>query len=64
MRNFGNVVSELDKKVNEKGYEIVLVKNINDLKLDDIKDGISLQLITYLDSFIENVNKIERESEI
>ncbi len=28
-----------------------------DLKLDDIKEGISLQLITYLDSFIENMKK-------
>ena len=45
MRNFGNVVSELDKKVNEKGYEIVLVKNINDLI--SIQEELHLPVIFY-----------------
>lgn len=45
LRNFGNVVSELDKKVNEKGYEVVFVKNINDLI--SIQEELHLPVIFY-----------------
>lgn len=56
-----NIIGKIDRvdtlNVDDKTYvRIVDYKSSSkDLKLDDIKEGISLQLITYLDSFIENL---------
>lgn len=64
-----NIIGKIDRvdvlRANDNMYVRIIdyKSSKKDLKLDDIKDGISLQLITYLDSFIENVNKIEKQKE-
>lgn len=45
LRNFGNVVSELDKKVNDRGYEVVFVKSISDLI--SIQEELHLPVVFY-----------------
>lgn len=64
-----NIIGKIDRvdvlRANDNMYVRIIdyKSSKKDLKLEDIKDGISLQLITYLDSFIENVNKIEKQKE-
>lgn len=58
-----NIIGKIDRvdtlKIEDKMYVRVVdyKSSRKDLKLEDIKEGISLQLITYLYSFIENINK-------
>lgn len=65
-----NIIGKIDRvdvlKYEEKMYVRVVdyKSSRKDLKLDDIKEGISLQLITYLDSFIDNMNKKENLEKI
>lgn len=64
-----NIIGKIDRvdvlRANDNMYVRIIdyKSSKKDLKLEDIKDGISLQLITYLDSFIENVNKIEKQKQ-
>lgn len=58
-----NIIGKIDRvdtlKIEDKMYVRVVdyKSSRKDLKLEDIKEGISLQLITYLYLFIENINK-------
>lgn len=58
-----NIIGKIDRvdtlKIEDKMYVRVVdyKSSRKDLKLEDIKEGISLQLITYLYSFIANINK-------
>ncbi len=64
-----NIIGKIDRvdvlKLEDKMYVRVIdyKSSKKELKLDDIKEGISLQLITYLASFIENVNKTDENVE-
>lgn len=64
-----NIIGKIDRvdvlRANDNMYVRIIdyKSSKKDLKLEDIKDGISLQLMTYLDSFIENVNKIEKQKQ-
>ncbi|MCX8074018.1 MAG: PD-(D/E)XK nuclease family protein [Clostridia bacterium] len=59
------LVGKIDRidtlKIEDKLYtRIVDYKSSSkDLSLDDIKEGISLQLVTYLDAFMQNIEKKE-----
>lgn len=65
-----NIIGKIDRVdtfiQDEKTYVRIIdyKSSSKDLKLDDIKEGISLQLITYLTSFIENLSKSECDKKV
>lgn len=67
---FMNIIGKIDRvdtlNINEKTYVRIIdyKSSKKDLKLDDIKEGISLQLVTYLEAFIENIKKKNNEKQV
>lgn len=61
-----NIIGKIDRVDVLKAEDEMYVRIVDyksrqkDLDLDDIKEGISLQLVTYLSSFIENLKKKEK----
>lgn len=61
-----NIIGKIDRVDILKAEDEMFVRIVDyksrqkDLDLDDIKEGISLQLVTYLSSFIDNLKKKEK----
>lgn len=68
--SFMNIIGKIDrvdKYVNEDTEYVRIVdykSSARDLNLDDIKEGISLQLVTYLDAYIKNTQKNNKDKKI